>query len=254
MDTILQVNNLTKVFTRSGQPDFTAVNHISFELHSGECLGIIGESGSGKSTTVNMITRLLDSSEGSIILDGKDITKVSGKQLRSVYRTMQMVFQTPTDSFDPRCTLGDGIGESLRNNGWSRSDTKKEVVRLLEQCGLSAEFADRYPHQVSGGQCQRAAIARALAISPKLLICDEATSALDVTIQKEIMQLLNDLRRKCGNELSILFICHDIALVQQFCDRVLVMYKGNIVEQGIPDDIIRAPKDAYTQRLIDCVL
>lgn len=254
MDTILQVNNLTKVFTRAGQPDFTAVNHISFELHSGECLGIIGESGSGKSTTVNMITRLLDSSEGSIILDGKDITKVSGKQLKSVYRTMQMVFQTPTDSFDPRCTLGDGIGESLRNNGRSRSDTKKEVVRLLEQCGLSAEFADRYPHQVSGGQCQRAAIARALAISPKLLICDEATSALDVTIQQEIMQLLNDLRRKCGNELSILFICHDIALVQQFCDRVLVMYKGNIVEQGIPDDIIRAPKDAYTQRLIDCVL
>lgn len=254
MDTILQVNNLTKVFTRAGQPDFTAVNHISFELHSGECLGIIGESGSGKSTTVNMITRLLDSSEGSIILDGKDITKVSGKQLKSVYRTMQMVFQTPTDSFDPRCTLGDGIGESLRNNGWSRSDTKKEVVRLLEQCGLSAEFADRYPHQVSGGQCQRAAIARALAISPKLLICDEATSALDVTIQQEIMQLLNDLRCKRGNELSILFICHDIALVQQFCDRVLVMYKGNIVEQGIPDDIIRAPKDAYTQRLIDCVL
>ncbi len=254
MDTILKVDKLTKVFSRAGQSEFTAVNHISFELHSGECLGIIGESGSGKSTTVNMITRLLDSSEGSIILDGKDITNTSGKQLRSVYRTMQMVFQTPTDSFDPRRTLGDGIGESLRNNGWSRSDTEKEVLRLLELCGLPLEFADRYPHQVSGGQCQRAAIARALAISPKLLICDEATSALDVTIQQEIMQLLNDLRQKRGNELSILFICHDIALVQQFCDRVLVMYKGNIVEQGKPDDIIRAPKDPYTQRLIDCVL
>lgn len=254
MNTVLQVNNLTKVFSRSGQPDYTAVDHISFQLHRGECLGIIGESGSGKSTTVNMITRLLDASEGSIILDGVDITKTSGRALRKVYRNMQMVFQTPTDSFDPRCTLGDGIGESLRNNGMSRAETKKQVARLLEQCGLTAEYADRYPHQVSGGQCQRAAIARALAINPKLLICDEATSALDVTIQQEILGLLNDLRNKNGEALSILFICHDIALVQQFCDRVLVMYKGRIVEQGKPDDVIRNPKDDYTKRLIECVL
>ncbi len=254
MEPVLKVENLTKVFTRKGQPDFTAVDHIGFELCPGECLGLIGESGSGKTTVVNMITRLLDSTEGRILLSGEDITRLSGKKLRKAYREMQMVFQTPTDSFDPRCTLGDGIGESLRNNGMSRAETKQEVARLLTECGLTPEFAARYPHQVSGGQCQRAAIARALAVKPRLLICDEATSSLDVTIQKEIIALLNELRSHHGAELSILFICHDIALVQQFCNRVLVLYKGKIVEQGRPDDVIRHPKDEYTKRLIDSIL
>ena len=254
MEAILKVENLTKVFTRKGQPDFTAVDHIGFELYPGECLGLIGESGSGKTTVVNMITRLTDATEGSIVLDGEDITKMSGRELRMAYRKMQMVFQTPTDSFDPRCTLGDGIGESLRNLGMSRAETKQEVARLLTECGLTPEFADRYPHQVSGGQCQRASIARALAVKPKLLICDEATSSLDVTIQKEIIALLNELRWQRGAKLSILFICHDIALVQQFCNRVLVLYRGKIVEQGVPDEIIRNPKDAYTKRLIESVL
>ena len=223
-------------------------------MQPGECLGLIGESGSGKTTVVNMISRLLDPTEGRIVLDGEDITHVSGRELRKVYTKMQMVFQSPAESFDPRRTLGDGIGESLRNNGWSKKDTKAEVARLLEDCGLKAEFADRYPHQVSGGQCQRAAIARALAIRPKLLICDEATSALDVTIQKEIIALLNELRWKHGIDLSILFICHDIALVQEFCNRVLVMYRGDIVEEGAPDEIIHSPKNEYTRRLIDSVL
>ena len=254
MEAILKVENLTKVFTRKGQPDFTAVDHIGFELYPGECLGLIGESGSGKTTVVNMITRLVDATEGSVILEGEDIIKMSGKELRRAYRKMQMVFQTPTDSFDPRRTLGDGIGESLRNSGMRRADTKKEVARLLTECGLTPDFAGRYPHQVSGGQCQRAAIARALAVKPRLLLCDEATSSLDVTIQKEIIALLNELRTQHGAELSILFICHDIALVQQFCSRVLVLYKGRIVEQGRPDDVIRDPKDEYTRRLIDSIL
>ena len=254
MEPILKVENLTKVFTRKGQPDFTAVDHIGFELYPGECIGLIGESGSGKTTVVNMITRLVDATEGRVILDGDDIIQMSGKELRRAYQKMQMVFQTPTDSFDPRRTLGDGIGESLRNSGMSRADTKKEVARLLTECGLTPEFADRYPHEVSGGQCQRAAIARALAIKPKLLICDEATSSLDVTIQKEIIALLNELRTQHGAELSILFICHDIALVQQFCSRVLVLYKGKLVEQGVPNDVIRDPKDPYTKRLIDSIL
>ena len=158
MKPILKVENLTKVFSRRGQPDFTAVKNVSFELMTGECLGIIGESGSGKTTLVNMITRLLDATEGSIILQGEDITHINGKELRTVYRKMQMVFQTPTDSFDPRRKLGDSIGESLRNNGMSVSESKQHVARLLKMCGLPAEFAGRYPHQVSGGQCQRAAI------------------------------------------------------------------------------------------------
>ena len=254
MEPILKVENLTKVFSRQGQEDFAAVNGISFHLFPGECLAIIGESGSGKTTAVNMISRLVDVSSGRITLGGQDITHLRGQKLRRVYRTMQMVFQTPTESFDPRRTLGDGIGESLRNAGVSKGETRKKVEALLEQCGLGAEFADRYPHQVSGGQCQRAAIARALAIEPRLLICDEATSALDVTVQKEILDLLGALRAQQGRNLSILFICHDISLVQQFADRVLVMYQGNIVEKGTPEDVIRHPKNDYTKRLIDSIL
>ena len=252
MEPILKVENLTKVFARKGQPGFTAVDHIGFELSPGECLGIIGESGSGKTTVVNLVTRLTEPTEGRITLDGQDITHLSGKQLRAPYRKMQMVFQTPAESFDPRRRLGDGIGESLRNSGMGKAEAKRRVAELLEQCGLPAAFADRYPHQVSGGQCQRAAIARAIAIQPRLLICDEATSALDVTIQKEVLALLRQLRQELS--LSILFICHDIALVQQFCDRVLVLYRGSIVEEGIPDEVIRNPRNDYTRRLIDSIL
>ena len=182
---ILKVEDLTKVFKKRGQEDFTAVDHVSFELAKGECLGIVGESGSGKSTIVKMITRLLDATEGTVILDGEDVTKVKGRAQRELYRKVQMVFQMPFDSFDPRQTLGSGVGESLRNAGMSKEDTLKKVNELLKTCELDPEFAKRYPHQVSGGQCQRAAIARAIAIEPEILICDEATSALDVTVQKE---------------------------------------------------------------------
>ena len=252
MEPILRVQNLTKTFTRSGQSNLTAVNGISFDLLPGECLGIIGESGSGKTTAVNLITRLLDATEGRIFLDGEDITLKTGKSLRMIYRKMQMVFQTPTDSFDPRRTLGDGIGESLRNMGISRDETRKRVGNLLEKCGLDKEYADRYPHQVSGGQCQRAAIARALAVNPSILICDEATSALDVTVQKQILELLIELKKK--ENLSFILICHDLALVQAFCDRVLVLYHGKTVESGTLDETIDHPKMDYTRKLIDSVL
>ena len=248
---ILKAENLKKVFV-SGKKSFTAVDDVSFELMRGQCLGIVGESGSGKSTLARMITRLVGTTEGKISLMGRNVTHVKGKELRSMYQEIQMVFQMPVESFDPRRTLGDGIGESLRNMGMSRRETESRVRELLQRCGLEPEFAGRYPHQVSGGQCQRAAIARALAVNPSILICDEATSALDVTVQKQILDLLADLKEK--EHLSILMICHDLALVQYFCDEVLVMYQGKIVERGIPDEIIRHPKEEYTRRLVDSVL
>ena len=251
MKPILEINNLTKTFVAEGKPDFTALDHVSFQLYPGETLGIVGESGSGKSTLAKTITRLIDSTEGTVTLDGKDITRVSGKELRDVYKDIQMVFQTPVSSFDPRRTLGDGIGESLRNRGVSKKETEKTVLDLLEKCGLTAEFAGRYPHEVSGGQCQRAAIARALAIQPKILICDEATSALDVTVQQQIMELLKKLREE--NRISYLFICHNLGLVQSFCDRIVVMYEGKIVEAGTPDEVIMHPKSEYAKKLIESV-
>jgi len=254
VEKVLEVNNLTKIFRGKDKQDFTAVSHIDFCLYEGECLGIIGESGSGKSTTVNMITRLIEPTDGNVILEGEDITHIKGKQLRSMYKKMQMVFQSPIESFDPRCTLGDGITESLRNNGLSKKEANQVAEKVLKQCGLDETFMGRYPHEVSGGQCQRAAIARALAVGPSVLICDEATSALDVTIQKEIIDLLQSLRASQGKKLSILFICHDVALVQNFCDRVLVMHDGVIVEQGNPDEIVKNPKDDYTKKLIESVL
>ena len=254
MEPLLQISHLTKIFSDGKEDEYKAVDDVSFELFPGEKLAIIGESGSGKTTVVNMITRLLDSTDGKILLDGEDITHYKRNKMKNIYRKMQMVFQTPTESFDPRCRLGDAVAESLRNAGMPKKEAMEIVKELFKQCGLPENFMKRYPHEVSGGQCQRAAIARALAVKPKVLICDEATSALDVTVQKEILELLNELRCEQGTALSILFICHDISLVQQFCDRVLVMYHGDIVEQGAPDAVIYHPQNDYTKRLIDSVL
>ena len=251
MEPILKVNDLKKVFHQRGKRDVIAVESISFSLQPGEILGIVGESGSGKSTVAKLITRLVDPTEGEIILDGQDITHLKGTALKDAYGKMQMVFQNPVGSFDPRRTLGDGIGESLHNKGMSKVERRKKVAELLEQCGLDVSYADRYPHQVSGGQCQRAALARALAVDLKVLICDEATSALDVTVQKRIIELLRRLKEE--KNLSYLFICHNLALVQEFCDRVLVMKDGKVVEEGIPDEVIWNPKEEYTKMLVDSV-
>ena len=252
MNTLLEAEHLTKVFAQRGKESFKAVDDVSFSLQAGETLGIVGESGSGKSTLAKMITRLTDITDGTLKFQGKDITKLKQSQLRDVYGNIQMVFQNPVGSFDPRRTLGDGIGESLRNRGMKKADVEKRVAELLEQCGLEKEYAKRYPHEVSGGQCQRAAIARALAVEPKVLICDEATSALDVTIQKQIMELLDLLRKE--KHLTILFICHNLALVQSFCDRILVMKQGKMVEEGTPEEVIWHPKHPYTKLLVDSVL
>lgn len=252
MEPLLEVKKLTKTFQKKGQEELAAVDHVSFCLLPGETLGIVGESGSGKSTVARMITGLLKPSEGEIYLGGRAVTHLKSREQRQVYRQLQMVFQSPAESFDPRRTLGDGVGESLKNTGLSSKERKRRVEKLFMQCGLPADFAGRYPHEVSGGQCQRAAIARALAVEPRLLICDEATSALDVTVQKQVLELLASLQREWG--LSYLFICHDLALVQQFCDRVLVMAEGRIVEEGTPEQVILHPRKAYTIKLIQAVL
>ena len=252
MEELLRVEHLRKIFTAADRNDFLAVDDVTFSIGQGEKVALIGESGSGKTTVAKMEARLLDSTSGTIILQEKDITHASGKKLRQAYQNMQMVFQMPLESFDPRRTLGYGIAESLRNQGYSKEAAAAECKRLLTRCGLEAAFAKRYPHEVSGGQCQRAAIARALAIQPKLLILDEATSALDVTVQAEILSLLDELQKNLN--MSYLFICHDIALVQDFCDRVMVMHHGKIVEMGTTDEVIQHPKQAYTKKLIDSVL
>lgn len=249
MSVILEAEHLTKIFTRRGSEPLKAVDDVSFQLRSGETLGIVGESGSGKSTLAKMLTRLTDISSGTLKVEEKDIISLKRRELREMYGTIQMVFQDPVSSFDPRKTLGYGIGESLRNRGMKKTEVDESVKQALEQCGLSREFADRYPHEVSGGQCQRAAIARALIAEPKILICDEATSALDVTIQKQIMELLQELKEKRG--LSFIFICHNLALVQEFCDRVLVLYDGKNVEEGTTDKVILHPQNEYTKKLIE---
>lgn len=251
MGTILEVRDLTKQFYKNKQL-FTAVDHISFQLQQGECLGIVGESGCGKSTTVKMLTHLLRPDGGEILLDGSEIQYLKGKELKNLYTEIQMVFQTPQDSFDPRRTLGDGIMESMINQGISKRQTRERMEQLLQQVELPVELAERRPDQVSGGQCQRAAIARALAIEPKILICDEATSALDVTVQAQIVDLLKRLQKEMN--LSILLICHDLALVQYLCDRVLVMYQGKIMEEGEPDTVIHSPESDYTKMLVEAAM
>lgn len=226
---MLQVKELTRSFSAWGHIAFPAVDHVSFSLAPGETLGILGESGCGKTTLAKLIMGFLEPTSGQILLNGQDITGTKAPGRREAYRQMQMVFQNPTGSFDPRRTLGDGIGESLRNAGVPKEARQAQVEALLFQCGLGAEFAWRYPHEVSGGQCQRAAIARALAIEPRLLICDEATSSLDVTVRQQIMELLEQLRRE--RNLSCLFITHDENLAHSFCHRILTMGQGRIISE-----------------------
>lgn len=232
--------------------DHAVLQDVSFSLFPGEILGIAGESGSGKSTLARLITRLRDATSGHILLCGQDITRAKGRQLQWAYRQMQMVFQSPRASFDPRKTVGQSIGESLMNQKIPPAQRRERVGFLLEQCGLPPAWENRYPHELSGGQCQRAAIARALMVEPRVLICDEATSALDMTVQKRLLELLHRLREEKG--LSLLFICHDLALVQSFCHRMLVMHGGRVVEEGTPDQVIHAPASPHTRQLVESSL
>lgn len=252
METVLEVKNLSKTFTQREGKGLAAVRRVSFSLAAGERLGIVGESGSGKTTLARLVTRLADPTEGQVFLEGEEITRLRGAALRPVYRKLQMVFQSPQGSFDPRRRVGEGVGESLANLGVPRGERQERVAALLAQCGLEPELAARYPHQLSGGQCQRAAIARALAVEPRVLVCDEATSSLDVTVQQQILALLDRLGTQ--RQLSFLFICHNLALVQAFCSRVLVMHQGRVVEEGPTAQVIAAPRDPYTRQLVEAAL
>lgn len=244
---VLKVKNLKKIYTKD-KKEFTAVDNINLEIQEGECVGLVGESGCGKSTIARMITNLEKSSEGNIYINDLDIEELRKRKDKELYKQIQMIFQNPMDSFNPRIKLGNSISEIKINFGYNKKEVKKEVIELLELVGLSEDYYYRYPKEVSGGECQRAAIARALLIKPKLLVCDEATSALDVSIQGQIINLLTDLKEK--TDISFLFISHDLALVQNFCDKIYVMYEGEIVEQGSRDQIMDNPKHPYTKLLL----
>ena len=242
---ILKVENLKKVYIKD-KNEFTAVNNVDLNIKEGECVGLVGESGCGKSSIARMITNLERHSGGDIFINGINMQEFNKK--KELYKQVQMIFQNPLDSFNPRIKLGNSIGEIKVNLGYNKREIKKEVVELLEKVGLSEDYYYRYPKEVSGGQCQRAAIARALLIKPKLLICDEPTSALDVSVQGQIINLLNDIKEK--TKTSFLFISHDLALVQNFCDKIYVMYEGEIVEKGTRDQIINFPTHPYTKLLL----
>ena len=247
---VLELKDITKTFPKNKKA-FTAVDGVSFSIKKGECIGLVGESGCGKSTIARIITHLEQATSGEIFMNERNVTHLKGKELRNLYQNLQMVFQNPGDSFNPRIKLGSSIGEVLINFGKPRSEVKRTVQQLLEQVGLNPEFAVRYPHEISGGQCQRAAIARAIAIEPDLLICDEATSALDVSVQAQIVDLILNLRNEMN--MSYLFISHDLALVQSICDRIFVMHRGRIVEEGSTQDVIEHTAHPYTKLLLSSV-
>ena len=256
---LLAVRDLSKWFpVRSGLLVERTVDHVkavdgvSFDVAEGETLGLVGESGSGKSTTGYCILQLLKPTSGSIKFEGTELTSLGREQMRRMRRELQIVFQDPYSSLDPRMTVGDIVGEPLIVHGiGSKRDRRARVRELLDVVGFNPSFTNRYPHEFSGGQRQRIGIARALALSPKLIVCDEPVSALDVSIQAQILNLLKDLQRDFG--LTYLFIAHDLAVVRSMSDRIAVMNQGRIVEIGPAEDVYTNPQDPYTQALLAAV-
>ncbi len=236
------------VFAR-GHSQVHAVEDVTLTVRRGETLGIVGESGCGKSTTARLILRLLDPTSGTIRFEGRDITKLSQRQLRPLRRQMQMIFQDPYSSLNPRKTVGQIIGAPFAIHGEKGARTR--VRELLETVGLSPEHFNRYPHEFSGGQRQRIGVARALALSPKLIVCDEPVSALDVSIQAQILNLLRGLQQEF--HLTYVFISHDLSVIRQIADRIAVMYLGRVVEIGDSESIYEHPKHPYTAALLSAV-
>lgn len=254
---LLRVRDLKTYFSvRSGllrrvTGQIKAVDGVSFDLARGETLGLVGESGCGKTTVGRTILRLLRATGGQVIFDGQDVLAASGAALLALRRRMQIVFQDPAGSLDPRMRVGRIVAEPLVVHGMEKGREAAAARELLDRCGMPASAADRFPHEFSGGQRQRIGIARALALQPDFLICDEPTSALDVSVQAQIINLLVDLQDEFG--LSYLFISHDMGVIDHVCDRVAVMKEGRIVEIGPRDDVIGAPSHAYTRTLLAAV-
>ena len=259
MSALLEVTDLRKWFpVRRGMivertVDFVkAVDDVSFEIHEGETLGLVGESGSGKSTTGYAVLQLLKPTGGSVRFMGKELTTMSRGDLREIRREMQIVFQDPYSSLNPRMTVGNIVAEPLTVHGIGTRRSREATVRdLLETVGFNPDFTNRYPHEFSGGQRQRIGIARALALNPRLIVCDEPVSALDVSIQAQILNLLKDLQRDLG--LAYLFVAHDLAVVRTMSDRIAVMNKGKLVETGPAEQVYRRPQDEYTRALLAAV-
>ena len=256
---LLEVKNLTKEFTAPGSGIFSrnkrvvhAVSDVSLTLAQGETLGLVGESGCGKSTLGRTLLKLYEPTSGQIIYSGQDITKLSPREMKPLRSQMQIIFQDPYSSLNPRHTVGEIVGASLqihRKN--SKSSEKLEIQQLMERVGLNPEHINRYPHEFSGGQRQRIGIARAIALRPKFIVCDEPVSALDVSIQAQVINLLDDLKRDFG--LSYIFIAHNLSVVQHISDRVAVMYLGKVVEVAKTQDLYTHSKHPYTRALLSAI-
>ena len=247
MENVLAIKNLSKNFNK-----VKALDNVSFELKKGEILGIVGESGSGKSTLAKVITRIVKPDGGSILFKGEDFTKLNSAKLREYRKNVQMVFQNPNSTFSPRMNIGDFLCEGMLNFKLaSKKEALKKAKEYLELVKLPTDIMERLPHQLSGGQLQRVVIARALTLSPEVLIYDESTAALDVSVQQDVLKLMYDLRKSCDN--SVIFICHDLAAVRLVADRIIVMYNGKIVEIVESRNLVSESKEEYTKKLIGSV-
>lgn len=257
-EVLLEVNDLIKHFPIKGgvfgrvMGHVKAVDGISFYVNKGETLGLVGESGCGKTTTGKVVLRLEEATEGQILFEGKNVLDMGREEMRAMRREMQIIFQDPYSSLNPRMTVGNIIGEALEIHGLAKGKKKeKRVKELLETVGLTAHHMRRYPHEFSGGQRQRIGVARALAVDPKLIVCDEPVSALDVSIQAQVINLMEDLQDDF--DLTYLFIAHDLSVVKHISDRIAVMYLGKIVEMADKNELFENPIHPYTQALLSAI-